>query len=313
MNATADDPILTQTHKGLTVRHRGEYVEAVSTKAADVRLLTAHSEVEVVEVSLKKGMRLTLTLAGGVVETYYVLSGRLSCALPSGPRILKEGDYMITQALEEPAILSALTPVRLLYVTSRPQFHEISEHLSQLRELAVEVESKDGYTADHCDRLQALSYATGQELGLSTSRLRLLDYGAYLHDVGKLSVPLAILQKPSALDPDEWSVVKQHPTFGRELLDKTFMKEAGAIVEQHHERLDGSGYPYGLSSSELLVEAAIVAVADTYDAMTTDRPYRRALSQEEAFEEIHKYSGVHYPKDVVKAFFSSIKRLEKSK
>lgn len=313
MSATVDNPILTQSHKGLTIRRRGEYVETVCTKAADVRLLTTHSQVEVVEVSLKKGMRLTLTPAGGALETYYVLSGRLSCALPSGPRLLKEGDYVITQALEEPAILSALVDVRLLYVTSQPQFHEISQHLSQLRELAVEVEIKDGYTADHCDRLQALSYATGQELGLSTSRLGLLDYGAYLHDVGKLSVPLAILQKPSALSPEEWGVVKQHPISGRELLDKTFMKEAGVIVEQHHERLDGSGYPYGLSGDELLIEAAIVAVADTYDAMTTDRPYRRAASQAEAFEEIRKYAGTHYPKDVIKAFFSAIKKLERSK
>ena len=313
MSATVDNPILTQSHKGLTVRRRGEYVETVSTKAADVRLLTAHSQVEVVEVSLKKGMRLTLTPAGEALETYYVLSGRLSCSLPFGPRLLKEGDYVITQALEEPAILSALADVRLLYVTSKPQFHEISQHLSQLRELAVEVESKDGYTADHCDRLQALSYATGQELGLSTSRLRLLDYGAYLHDVGKLNVPLTILQKPSALSPEEWGVVKQHPTSGRELLDKTFMKEAGVIVEQHHERLDGSGYPYGLSGDELLIEAAIVAVADTYDAMTTDRPYRRALSQGEAFEEIRKYAGVHYPKEVIKAFFSAIKKLQRSR
>lgn len=170
---------------------------------------------------------------------------------------------------------------------------------------------KDGYTADHCDRLQALSYATGLELGLSTSRLRLLDQGAYLHDVGKISVPIEILQKPSSLTSSEWDAIKRHPTAGRELLDKTFMKEAGKIVEQHHERLDGSGYPYGLAGSDVLIEATIVAVADTYDAMTTDRPYRRALSRDEALAEIQKYAGVHYPKEVVRAFMSAIKKLEK--
>ena len=85
------------------------------------------------------------------------------------------------------------------------------------------------------------------------------------------------------------------------------MKEAGVIVEQHHERLDGSGYPYGLSGDEILIEAAIVAVADTFDAITTDRPYRKASTQAEALAEIRKYTGIHYSKEVVEAFYSALK------
>lgn len=212
---------LQQTQKGLIVRRQGECIEAVSSKVTDIRLLTAHQQVEIIEISLRKDARLTLVPSGSAVETYYVLAGYLTCTVSDGLNTLSAGDHVIAQALEEPAILSAITEARILYVTSQPQFHEISEDLGQLRRLSVEVEMKDGYTADHCDRLQALSYATGLELGLSTSRLRLLDQGAYLHDVGKISVPIEILQKPSSLTSSEWDAIKRHPTAGRELLDKT--------------------------------------------------------------------------------------------
>lgn len=308
---TIHKPTSVRIPKGLTIRRQGESIETVNTKTVQFRLLSRHPNYEVVEIVLQQNARLVLTPAGSAAETFYVLSGHISCPLPSGIYIIKEEDYIITQELKEPVILTALSDACLIYTTTNPQFHTISENMNQLRQLAVEVEVKDGYTADHCDRLQALSYATGEELGLCSNRLLLLDFGAYLHDVGKIHVPLSILNKPAKLSPEEWVIIKRHPTFGRELLDATFMKEAGVIVEQHHERLDGSGYPYGLSGSEMLIEAAIVAVADTYDAMTTDRPYRLALTQEVALSELQKYAGTHYPKDVVRAFTSALKRLEK--
>jgi HD-GYP domain-containing protein (c-di-GMP phosphodiesterase class II) len=299
-----------RAQKGLTVRRQGEYLEVVHSKVTDICLLTTHQQVEVIEIYLKPEARLTLVPSGEAVETYYVLAGSLTCTTSSERSTLKSGDHIIAQHLEEPVILYAQSEARVLYVTSQPQFHEVSSKVSQLKALAVEVETKDGYTADHCVRLQTLSYATGLELGLSTSRLRLLDQGAYLHDVGKISIPLEILQKPSSLTPSEWEIVKRHPIAGRELLDNTFMKEAGRIVEQHHERLDGSGYPYGLAGDEVLIEAAIVAVADTYDAMTTDRPYRRALPPEEALAEIERHAGVHYPREVVRAFLAIVRGLK---
>ena len=155
-----------------------------------------------------------------------------------------------------------------------------------------------------------MSFATGRELGLPHYRLHLLDCGAYLHDLGKVKVPLEILNKPARLTPEEFAVIQRHPSFGREMLEGTWMKPSGLIVEQHHERLDGSGDPFGLAGDEILVESYIVAVADTYDAMTTDRPYRKALTPEEAFAELNKYAGTHHLKEVVKAFFSAIRQVE---
>ena len=295
----------------LTAKNRDNYLEVVRTGTGEARLLKTGPDLEVVELTLKKDGRLTLTPAGPVTETFHILAGQLSCALPSGPVVVTNRHRIITKDLEEPVILSALTDARLLYVTSQPQFHAISEKLNQLRELAVEIELKDGYTADHCDRLQALSFATGKEMGLSPNRLLMLDYAAYLHDIGKIKVPLSVLNKPGKLSPQEWKLIKKHPTFGRELLENTFMKDAGGIVEQHHERLDGSGYPHSLSGNDILVEAAIIAVADTFDAMTTDRPYRRALCQDVAFAELSKHAGLHYPKDVVVAFRTALNTLKK--
>jgi HD-GYP domain-containing protein (c-di-GMP phosphodiesterase class II) len=209
--------------------------------------------------------------------------------------------------------LLAHEDARLLYVTSQPQFHLFSENLQQLRQMAVDVELKDGYTAQHCERLQELSFATGQVLGLEADRLFILDFGAYFHDLGKIRVPLHILNKPGSLDAEEWAIIKRHPTLGKEILDTSYLKGAGRIVEQHHERIDGSGYPFGLGENEVMVESSIVAVADAYDAMTTDRTYRKALSQDEAFAEIHKYAGIHYPKEVVKAFIAAVRHVESKK
>lgn len=289
---------------GLSLHRYGESLEAIASKAIEVKLLVSGQGIEIHEGALKRGERITLASAGHAVETYYLLAGELT----DGVRTLNAGDYVVTERLLEPYTLSALSEVRFLYLSSSPTFHTVSRELGELMKLAVEVEVRDGYTAEHCSRLQALSYATGQELGLSPAKLYLLDYGAYLHDVGKVKVPLDILQKPSALSDQEWRLIKQHPIFGRELLETTYLKEAGTIVEQHHERSDGSGYPYGLAGDDILVEASVVAVADTYDAMTTDRPYRRALSSEDAFRELKRYAGLHYPKEVVTAFILALSK-----
>lgn len=294
-----------------SAKDQNSYLETVRMEAGEARLVTTGPDREVVELFLKINGRLSITPSGPITETFHVLSGRLSCALPSGTRVVTNKEYIVTKDLDEPVILSALSDARLLYVTPRPQFHIISEKLQQLKKLAVEVALQDNYTADHCDRLQNLSFATGQELGLSAGRLYLLDFGAYFHDVGKIKVPRAILNKPGELSVEEWGMIKKHPTFGRELLENTFMKDAGVIVEQHHERLDGSGYPFGLQGDDILVESSIVAVADTFDAMTTRRPYWRLLDRDYALAELSKFAGVHYPQDVVAAFQAALLKLEK--
>ena len=261
------------------------------------------------EVALRTGKQLLLVPTGVALEVYYVLSGCLQYTLNGTVHRVGPGQHLVSENISEPLILQSLTKTHLLVTVSQPQFYQISHNLEELTKLAVNIEVKDGYTADHCRRLQRLSRATGRQLNLSQTELYRLDFGSLLHDIGKVKVPTDILQKPGKLTPEEWDIIKQHPSMGREILDKTFLKGAGIVVEQHHERMDGSGYPYGLSGKDILTEAYIVAVADTFDAMTTDRPYRKALPDEVAFEEIRRHAGVHYPKEVVDAFFAAVEEL----
>lgn len=298
--------------KGLSIKRQGESLEVTRSNTGEIHLLSTRFTAELVRTTMKAGKRITLTPAEDdeVTETYFMLKGVLRCDLSTGPLRVGPGDYLIAQALEQPIIFTTETNVEFLYLTSHPFFHHISSELHELRQLAVEVEQKDGYTANHCERLQALSYAAGKVLGLPDHQLHHLTYGAYLHDVGKVDVPLGILNKPSSLTLLEWDIIKKHPIFGREMVEQTFMKEAGPIIEQHHERLDGSGYPYGLSGDEVLIEAHIVAVADAYDAMTSNRPYRRAMNHDEAIIELSRFAGQHYPSEVLQAFLEVVSTMK---
>lgn len=297
----------------LSSRRSDDPLDRAETRAGALALLLAEPGLEVTEGSLHAGKRVTLmpTDSTGAVEAWYVLEGTLIGVAPSGVRY-GPGDLVSGRALSHEMIFTAESDVRFLYLSTRPQFHTFSRAMEELMRLAVEVEKKDGYTADHCARLQRLSFALGQELGLEPHRLHLLDYGSYLHDVGKVRVPIEILQKAGPLNDEEWKIVRRHPTHGQELVDETFLHAAGAIIHQHHERMDGSGYPFGLSGEEILPEAAIVAIVDTYDAMTTDRSYRKALPASVALEELRRGADLHWPADHVRAFRSVLASAESS-
>jgi HD-GYP domain-containing protein (c-di-GMP phosphodiesterase class II) len=302
--------VMSDRFSGLQVWRRGSSIETVASKAGEFSLLASGANMEIIEGFLRKDEKLTIVPAAEgseqAKELYYLLEGTLVCDLPSGPQTVAPGDYIVVDALDTYAFLTATADTRFLYFTTQPVFHELSQEIEELMKLAVEVEIKDGYTAQHCLRIQDLCFTTGKRLGLNPYRLHLLDFGAYLHDLGKLEVPVEILRKPSMLTPEEWHVVKQHPTAGRRLVETTYLKEVGPIIEQHHERFDGSGYPYGLSGNSIALEAYIIAVADTFDAMTTDRPYRQALPEAFAIEELERHAGVLYPDDVVEAFVACL-------
>jgi cyclic di-GMP phosphodiesterase len=155
--------------------------------------------------------------------------------------------------------------------------------------LALTVEARDPYTDGHCVRLAKYAVALGTSLGRSTEELAALSHGGYLHDVGKIGIPDAVLLKPGRLTPSEFNLIKSHPTIGERLLGNLrSLAPVRPIVRHHHERLDGSGYPDGLRGDEIPMLAQIVATVDVFDALTTTRPYRRALSYEEAIQELRR-------------------------
>jgi putative two-component system response regulator len=171
--------------------------------------------------------------------------------------------------------------------------------------LAAAVEAKDPYTEGHLRRLVAYASEISIALELSPHLETVVRYGALLHDIGKVGVPDAILHKPDKLTPVEFDIIKLHPVFGERICRPLrFGGEVGPIVRNHHEQWDGTGYPDGLVAEAIPLGARIVAVADAFDAMTTDRPYHRAVSTTSAMDELRHGAGIQWDPGLVETFVS---------
>jgi putative nucleotidyltransferase with HDIG domain len=178
--------------------------------------------------------------------------------------------------------------------------------LEAIESLNATVEAKDPDTAGHSLRVQRVALAIGEQLGLESNRLDALRFGALFHDIGKIAIPDAILVKPAKLDYWEYARMKMHSAEGARIVGKLGrLRETVPIIRHHHERWDGKGYPDGLATDEIPLEAAIVGLADSWDAMTTDRPYHRALTPEEALAEIRGGRGTQFSPVVVDAFLAA--------
>ena len=267
------------------------------------------------------------------------LAAQFACDfLASAARERLLGGLTVRQLLEETrhvyAIDLALTPLGLalafasvashrmwavvlvgpLFGVLRVFSHERRARLEQLIELSDAyqgtalllgdvLEADDAYTGEHCRSVVRLAVEVARELGLDAERQRNVEFGALLHDVGKIAVPKAIINKPGALDDREWSIIRTHTIEGQRMLERIGgrMRDVGFIVRSSHERWDGGGYPDGLSASAIPLEARIVAACDAFNAMTTTRSYRRALSAELARAELLANAGTQFDPEVVRA------------
>ena len=175
-----------------------------------------------------------------------------------------------------------------------------------IESLNATVDAKDPYTAGHSLRVQRIALAIGAQLDLPAERLDALRYAGLFHDIGKIAVPDAILAKPGALTDDEWEQIRRHPANGAEIVSRLgWLRETVPLIRHHHERWDGNGYPDRLAGRAIPLEASVVGLADAWDAMTTDRPYRSALSDEEATLELRRGRGTQFAPAVVDAFFAA--------
>ena len=229
--------------------------------------------------------------------------------------------FVITlPAVDEPLILLTIGPlVWLLETLSRDRRERYTATLELQRAyrgtvmlLSDVVEFDDKYTADHSRSVVDLVHATADELGIEPTQRQELEFAALLHDVGKIAIPKEILNKPSALTASEFEVMKTHTIEGQFMLDRVggLLARVGEIVRSCHERWDGSGYPDGLKGEEIPLESRIVFAADAYNAMTTDRPYRGALTQEQALRELRAGSGTQFDPRVVEALSVAIATTE---
>jgi putative nucleotidyltransferase with HDIG domain len=192
-----------------------------------------------------------------------------------------------------------------------PLAHISRGYPEALRALVAAVEARDSYTRGHSKRVTELSLTIGQKLGLRDDKLRQLVWGAELHDIGKIGIPDEVVQKPGALTREERSTIEQHPVIGWEIASKVnSLQEVLEVVRHHHERIDGTGYPDRLREEEIPLSARIVAVADVWDALTSDRSYRPAWPYEKALEVMREGRGTQFDERCLDAFLDVMARDE---
>jgi ribonuclease P protein subunit RPR2 len=183
-------------------------------------------------------------------------------------------------------------------------------YLATMTSLAQVVEAKDRTTRGHLERTRAYGVALAVRIDPSLAEGPELGFGFFLHDIGKVGIPESILCKAGPLSGAEWEVMRTHPTIGAQIVAPIrFLGDAAALViRHHHERFDGRGYPEGLAGDDIPIAARIFSIADSFDAMTSDRPYRRALAVDRALDEIRGGAGTQFDPEVVKVFVDLVER-----
>ena len=241
-----------------------------------------------IDFKQKAMLTMPVKLKGKVIGVLQVINKK------GGGKFTKRDEELLEGISSQVAI--ALENARL-YKTMRDLF------IDSIRSLANAVDAKDPYTNGHSQRVTEYSVKVGREMGLDEETMERLEYMAVLHDVGKIGIQDSILNKQARLDDEEFAVMKSHTQIGAKILG-SMQSLKGIIpgVEYHHEKYDGTGYFKGLKGEEIPLEARIISVADTYDAMTTTRPYRKGLDHETAMKEINRCSGTQFDPGIVKCF-----------
>ncbi len=268
------------------------------------------SEEEVHGLALKVSEQMRLFESVACIPTYF--QNRLLGILLLGEKISEE-----RFSQEELDFFSALASDVAMAISNAQLFQEVQDALYRTQELflhttfalAAAIEAKDIYTRGHTERVTKLSLAIAERiikshvLELAPNFLENLHIASLLHDIGKIGIPETILNKPAVLSDEEYKIIQEHPLKGVAILQPIKkLEQCIAGVKYHHERFDGKGYPEGLSGDKIPLIAAIIAVADSYDAMTTDRPYRPGLSKESAVSEIKRCAGTQFNPIVANAF-----------
>jgi len=191
-------------------------------------------------------------------------------------------------------------------------YTELEEaYFDTVEALANSIEARDKYTGGHTERVLEITLGIARKVNWRPEKIKELRMGAILHDIGKIGVPDAILNKPSALTPEEHAVMKSHPELGAHIIRQVkFLNPALPYILYHHERYDGKGYPTGLKGENIPIQGRLLAVVDTFDAITSDRPYRKSRSIEKAVDEIKRCAGTQFDPVIVKAFLETIKTNE---
>jgi len=275
-------------------------LDIISMSEEELSLLHKRSEYIIVEDDIPAFLKgLFNTEKGSFVIMPVCINQRLSAATIFFNRVsIGFNDDFITHARQ-------ITDRMAVALSNAHLMEELNQlNWGTLIALARVVDAKSHWTAGHSERVAAMSVRIGKAMGMTGEQIDLLNMAGMLHDIGKISTPKEILDKPDGLTAEEFSIIQEHPEKGIRILEPIApFAEILPVVLQHHERFDGKGYPQGIKGKEISLCARIMAVADTYDAMISDRPYRRGMKMEDVIREIKKESGSQFDPKVVQAFF----------
>jgi putative methionine-R-sulfoxide reductase with GAF domain len=206
-------------------------------------------------------------------------------------------------------LLTVISQVAAIAIENSRLYESLeNSYLETIKALVSAVEAKDPYTKGHSQRVRRYAIQIARHLDLTMNEQKELNYAGYLHDIGKIGISDFLLTKPSSLTTHEYELMKEHPNIGYNMIrDINHLTRASYIIRSEHEKFDGSGYPNGLRKHDIPIGARIIAVADAYDAMTTYRPYRKALSKKEAIRRLQENAGSQFDPRIVKAFLRAIR------
>lgn len=294
---------------GFYIGIENQHIEKFVQSSGELSLLGKGDGAEVMLQKIKAGNEVIIEPgeSSELMEFFYILEGELELEKDNTRTRLKRGDYFYSHHLQQAIQFHTVSDATLMYFSTQPLFHYLSSTIKELNELAQKVHEKDIYTHGHNKRVMDYAIKIGNKLNLSKEKIENIGFAALFHDLGKIHVPDEVLNKPGRLTEEEFEFIKKHPLDGLELVKKTYYENIAEIINQHHERLDGSGYPKGLKGDAILLEAKIIAVSDTYDAMTSDRAYRKGMPAQVAVDELIRLKGIHYDEMVVDAFIQVIK------
>lgn len=263
-------------------------------------------------------MSTNLLLVAIVVALYqrrniiYVLKGDLRMVMLHYIALVPMGMLMVLLCKEQPLAMILIVPPLALAHTSFRNYMSLREETRQTLEVLADIiDRRDPYTAEHSKRVARYSVDIADEMGLDDSLKEIIHLAGKVHDLGKVAVSDGILLKAGRLTNEEMEKMKLHPIAAYDILNKLKIYKAGSvIVRAHHERYDGLGYPYKIHNEKIPIGARIMAVADSYDAMTTDRPYRKAMTIEQAVSELRRNAGTQFDPSVVDAFIRVLLKKE---